>query len=119
MTSITSIYLWQGFTSSGPIKGDEIEVYSGETGAATAITDWADRLDACDPLFEGLNFAGVFEYEVTEAIGAMLRPFQCLVNETTLHEAADLLAKWFHPSDESEQANLRTACHAAMKGAKQ
>ncbi len=114
MTSTTAIFLWQGFIANASFKNGELDQLGGQVGAATEVANWATRLDACNPLLEGLEYPGVIEYEVIEVIGTMLRAYECEVSPESLDLAASRIARWFYPDDKPAQLALRDACSAAM-----
>lgn len=119
MTTTTAIYLWNGFVRphSG-LTDEELAHYGGDIGAASAIAGWAERLDACIPLFVMLDPEGCFEYEAVEAVGTMLRGQHAVVSDATIGAAASIIARWFHPRDLAERIALHHACHKAMKAGK-
>lgn len=51
----TAIFLWSGFTAHYLLEEEDFVRYGGVVGAASAIAQWADRIDACTPIFAGLD----------------------------------------------------------------
>ncbi|APU00327.1 hypothetical protein HOR55_gp40 [Ralstonia phage RS-PII-1] len=69
--AIHAMFLWQGFIEKDQCCDD---VGGGQIEAAHGIVKWASAIEAAMlDLWERKDFAGVFDYEVTEAFGKYLR----------------------------------------------
>lgn len=94
--AVTMAFLWQGFIMSPQLVRVELSEeeeghYSGQIGAAQRnLSRWAVALDSIIPIVGeyAFEYSGVFEYEVTEAVGAYLRKMRCAMEEQTIQQVA-------------------------------
>lgn len=101
--AVTMAFLWQGFILSPELTrvelSDEEEGhYNGQIGAAQRdLSRWAVALDSILPIVGeyAFEYSGVFEYEVTERVGAYLRKMRCAMEDETIQEVAKTAAEFF------------------------
>ena len=80
-STVHAMFVWQGFITNGSDHLDwndeDSDRYEGEIGAAMWVAEVVDILaDALDVFWSthpGVDFPGVFDYEVSEALGTWLR----------------------------------------------
>lgn len=88
MTTITSIFVWQGFFKSA-FTSSESDYWEGHIGMAQACCDLADKIDGLYTYLWDkyeLQGYGVFDYEVPETLGAILRRDHKVTNEEIANE---------------------------------
>lgn len=80
-STLHAMFVWQGFITNGSDRLDwndeDSDRYEGEIGAAMWVAEVVDVLAEALDLFWSTNpevsFPGVFDYEVSEALGTWLR----------------------------------------------
>jgi hypothetical protein len=110
-TTTTAMFLWAGFMSAGALDRDEADDLGGQIGAAHELLPWADRIDAALELADekGLEYPGVFAYEVVEPLGKYLRSVGCRWDEGSAYQCAKTIAAFFERDDQSARDDLRVS----------
>jgi hypothetical protein len=80
-STVHAMFVWQGFITKGSDHLDwndeDSDRYEGEIGAAIGVAEIVDILaEALDDFWSAdpeVSFPGVFDYEVSEALGTWLR----------------------------------------------
>lgn len=121
--AVTMAFLWQGFIMSPQLVRVELSEeeeghYSGQIGAAQRnLSRWAVALDSIIPIVGeyAFEYSGVFEYEVTEAVGAYLRKMRCAMEEQTIQQVAKMATEFFVESDSDLYPEIKAEFAKAMR----
>lgn len=121
--AVTMAFLWQGFLMSPQLarvelSDEESDQYNGQIGLAQRdLSRWAVALDSIIPIVGEYDFeySNVFEYEVTERVGAYLRTMRCSVEEKTIQEVAKMAAEFFVESDSDLYPEIKTQFANAIR----
>lgn len=104
-STVHAMFLWQGFITNGcdciQWTDEESDLYDGEVGAALWVAEvvdiLAETLDAFWWANPEVSFPGVFDYEVSEALGTWLRkePKTSARHQTVHLKARSLVESFF------------------------